>query len=387
MGKDGAPTDAILVQPLMLDGAPVPGADALRVVVKDSIDIAGVATRSGSRLFADAPPARDHADVVRALLDAGCRITGKANMHELAYGVTGINGWTGTPLNPRWPDRIPGGSSSGSAAAVVAGLCDVSLGTDTGGSIRVPAACCGVYGFKPSFGRISRRGVVPARSSLDCVGPFARDLATIERAMAMLDPDFRVDALDVPPRLGWVTVDADAAVKRAVDGRLAMSGCTMVPMALPGMAAAFDAGLAIIAAETFVAFGSYAGSDRLGPDIRDRLQAAGRITADQLAEAEAVRRAFTIEVDAALDHVDALILPTMPVFPPTLVEAADARAAIGGLTRFVRPFNLSGHPALSVPVIAANGLPAGIQIVGRRGSDAALCAVARWLEIPGGEEE
>jgi len=387
MGEDGATADAILVQSFVLDGSAAPRADAPRVAIKDSIDIAGMTTRGGSRLFADAPPASEHADVARALLDAGCRIVGKANMHELAYGVTGINGWTGTPRNPRWPDRIPGGSSSGSAAAVAAGLCDFALGTDTGGSIRVPAACCGVYGLKPSFGRISRRGVMPAESSLDCVGPFARDLATIERAMAMLDPGFAVDPLDAPPRLGWVAVDADAEVKRAVDGRLAASGCMIVPVALPGMAAAFDAGLTIIAAETFAAYGMFVDASGLGADIRERLGAAGRITPDQLDAAEGVRADFAAAVDAVLAQVDALVLPTMPGFPPTLAEAIDPGAAIGGLTGFVRPFNLSGHPALTMPVVAANGLPAGIQLVGRRGGDAALCAVARWLEIPGGEED
>src|SRR5580698_6855331 len=148
-------TDSVFVQTMDLGG------DDLRVGVKDSIDIEGMPTRLACACFADAPPAERHAEVVRALLDAGCRIVGKTNMHELAYGVTGINRWTGTPVNPRAPERVPGGSSSGSAVAVAMQLVDFAVGTDTGGSIRIPSACCGVYGLKPTYGRVSRSGGQP----------------------------------------------------------------------------------------------------------------------------------------------------------------------------------------------------------------------------------
>src|SRR5580700_6083389 len=201
-GEAGA-SDSIFVQPLQLGG------DGPRVGIKDSIDVAGFATRMGSACLADAPPAAQHAVVVRALLAAGCRIVGKTNLHELAYGVTGINRWSGTPTNPRAPERVPGGSSSGSAVAVAAGLVDFSLGTDTGGSIRIPAACCGVYGLKPSYGRVSRRGVHPAHSSLDCVGPFARDIPMLERAMQALDRSFHPQALPAHGTVGWVQVQAN----------------------------------------------------------------------------------------------------------------------------------------------------------------------------------
>ena len=164
------------------------GGQGLRVAVKDSIDMAGYPTCAGSAALAEAPPAARNADVMQAVLDAGCRIVGKTNMHELAYGVTGINDWTGTPINPFYPDRAPCAASSGSAAAVAAGLCDFALGSDTGGSIRTPAACCGVFGFKPSFGRVSRVGAHPKESSLDCIGPFAGSAAMIEKAMAIIDP-------------------------------------------------------------------------------------------------------------------------------------------------------------------------------------------------------
>uniref|UniRef100_UPI0028AB14C1 amidase family protein n=1 Tax=Pseudomonas nitroreducens TaxID=46680 RepID=UPI0028AB14C1 len=155
------------------------GGDGKRVAVKDSIDIAGYPTRCGTRALADAAPAECNAFVVDAVLNAGWQIVGKTNLHELAFGVTGINDWTGTPVNPMAPDRVPGGSSSGSASAVAAGLADIALGTDTGGSVRVPAACCGIAGLKPTFGRVSRDGVHPAQSSLDCVGPFAANMADL----------------------------------------------------------------------------------------------------------------------------------------------------------------------------------------------------------------
>lgn len=364
--------DAILIEELAIGG------DGPTVVVKDSIDIAGYATRAASRVLEDVAPAADHAEVVAALIAAGCRIVGKANMHELAYGVTGLNAWTGTPDNPLYPGRLPGGSSSGSAAAVAADLCDIALGTDTGGSVRIPAACCGVYGLKPSYGRISRRGVMPEQSSLDCVGPFASSLAMIERAMAMMDPTFFVEPAASRPTLGVVTVDADAAVLATIEDRLAESGARLKPVALPGMKAAFDAGLTIIGAENWAALGHLAQSDAMGADVRTRLLAAAAITAEDVAKAERVRAAFIAEVDEAMAGFDALVLPTMPDFPLTLEEAADARAAIR-VTAFVRPFNLSGHPALSIPLEASNGLPVGLQLVGRRGEDARLCAVARAL--------
>ncbi|ODU70612.1 MAG: glutamyl-tRNA amidotransferase [Novosphingobium sp. SCN 66-18] len=364
--------DAIIIQAMSLGG------DGLRVAVKDSLDIAGYPTRGGSAALADAPPAARHADVVQAVLDAGCRIIGKANMHELAYGVTGVNGWTGTPANPLYPGHVPGGSSSGSAAAVAAGLCDFALGTDTGGSIRTPAACCGVFGLKPTFGRVSRRGAHPAVSSLDCVGPFALSMAMLEQAMAIIDPTFQAVETPSAIRLGRVACTADPAVAHAFDAALAGSAAHLKERTLPGMDDAFAANIAIIGAETWAAFGSLVASPDMGDDVRQRLLNASKVNADDLARAEQVRARFRGEVDAALEGVDALVLPTMPVFVPTLEEAADA-AAMLKLTALVRQFNLSGHPALSIPVATPTGLPIGIQLVGRIGGDAALCAAARAL--------
>ncbi len=372
------------------------GGDGPRVGVKDSIDVAGYPTRAGSAALADVGGAQHHAAVVQALLDRGCRIVGKTNMHELAYGVTGINRWSGTPRNPRYPDRIPGGSSSGSAVAVAAGPqgdppVDFTIGTDTGGSIRIPAACCGVYGLKTSYGRISRKGVHPAVSSLDCVGPFARSLAMIERAMALMDESFAADAPPAALRLGIVNVTADPGVVAAVRAALARAAIPSLPIDLPSLEDAYAAGLTIIGAENWSAYGHLVDGPGLGDDVRTRLLGNRSISGAALSAAERCRTLFRAEVDAALERVDALVLPTLPIVPPRLGEAADARAVLR-LTAFVRPFNVSGHPALSIPLETDAHLPAGLQLVGRPGGDAALCAAAHSLvprseTIPGESEE
>jgi amidase len=369
--RAAAATDFIFVERMDLGGS------GPRVGVKDSIDIAGFPTRLGCACLADSPPAREHATVVGALLQAGCRIVGKTNLHELAYGVTGINGWSGTPVNPRAPGRVPGGSSSGSAVAVAAELADFTLGTDTGGSIRIPAACCGVCGLKPSFGRVSRAGVHPARSTLDCVGPLAREVSMLERAMTMIDPSFKPQPMPTRCTLGWLEVDANPAVKSAARAALEGADISLEPVTLPSFAAAFSAGLAIIAAEIWAAFGHLARCEKLGADVRTRLIAASAISSAEVAVAETVRRRLQEEIDEALTHVDALALPTLPDLPLTLAAATDARVALRS-TSCVRPFNVSGHPAITLPIMA-QGLPAGVQLVGRPGGDEALCALARTL--------
>ncbi|QPM90333.1 amidase [Pseudooceanicola algae] len=354
-----------------------------RVAVKECLAVAGLPTRAGSAAFEDAPPATDHAAVVQALLDSGAQIIGLANMHELAYGMTGANAHTGTPQNPLWPDRIPGGSSSGSAVLVAQGSVDFAIGTDTGGSIRQPACCCGVFGLKPSFARISRAGALPVGSSLDCIGPFAQNMAMLTRAMQMLDPDFAPETCDSPPALAMVQTEAEADIQAALDA--ALTGLGDLPtVPLPGMEDAFAAGMTVIGAEIAAEFGALAASNAtLGADIRTRVLAARDITGAQLAEAEAIRTRFTDSFDAALLGRDALILPTLPMVPPTWEQAQDP-AHVLPLTRFVRPFNLSGHPALTIPILTADGLPAGLQIVGHKGADARLCAVASWIcdQIP-----
>lgn len=354
------------------------GAGALRVAVKDTIDIAGLRTRVGSAVFDAEPAATRHAQVVEHVLAGDCTIVGKTHLHELAFGVTGLNARMSTPPNPKFPERVPGGSSSGSAAAVAAGLADFSLGTDTGGSVRIPAACCGVFGIKPTYGRVSRVGVAPPTSSLDCVGVFAGNAPMLAKAMAIIDPSFIPDRGQCAASIGWVQVEADPEIQRAITIAIEHSGFAHAPVTLPTLSQAFDAGLIIINQENWQAFGALVGHPQLGEDVRVRLKAAGETTAASVTCAEDVRMRFSAAVDAALAQVDALVLPTMPDFPLTLAQGADARAAIG-ITSLVRPFNLSGHPAITVPLATPQGLPAGLQLVGRKGDDAHLCRIAECL--------
>lgn len=362
----------IIIQTLDLGG------DGPQVMLKDTLDVAGYATRASSRSLQDAPPAEEHAEVVSHLLAAGARITAKVSLHELAFGTTGINHYTGTPGNPRVPGRIPGGSSSGSAAAVAAGLADFTLGTDTGGSIRIPACCCAVFGFKPTFGRVSRRGVMPAQSSLDCVGPMAASLPMLIRAMGMIEPGFVPAPVPESASIGVLRVTAEPAIHNVVHAALAGSRLPLANLELRYFAAAYDAGMVVINRETHDACGHLLASGGVGADIAGRLAAAGDTTDQALADANQVRQRFTAEVDEALERFDVLALPTMPDFPLRLEDAADTRAVLG-MTSLVRPFNLSGHPALSIPLGSEGGLPVGLQLVGRKGADERLLAIAQRL--------
>jgi amidase len=203
-------------------------------------------------------------------------------------------------------------------------------------------------------------------------------MALIEAAMAIIDPTFRAVSAPSTLRLGRVACEASADVTGAFDHALGRGEASLTPMTLALFDAAFAANIAIIGAETWSAFGHLTAGEGLGDDVRTRLLKARNVDATQLHEAERVRTAFRAEVDASLEELDALVLPTMPVFPPTIAEAADPVAALA-LTALVRQFNLSGHPALTIPAKTARGLPIGIQLVGRIGGDEVLCAVGRSL--------
>lgn len=374
----------IFVQSLDLAGDATHRDAAPTVAIKDSIDIAGTPTRAGSRSLDDAPPAAENAEIVDNLLAAGWRITGKTTMHELAFGTTGINRWAGTAPNLKYPDFVPGGSSSGSAAAVAAGLVDAAIGTDTGGSVRIPAACCGVFGLKPTFGRVSRRGVMPARSTLDCVGPFAQDMDRLIACMAGIDPTFG----PLPPidgvAIGLLETDADDAIAAAVRARVEAAGLPVESVALTGMHAAFEAGLSVINVETWAACAALVETGLVGEDVAVRLRNAARTTVEDVARAEAVRTAFTAEVDALLARVAVVALPTMAGPPPLVADAGDTSRLVR-MTTLVRPFNLSGHPAIAIPLPPVGGATASLQLVAAKGEDELLCAVAAHIakRLPG----
>lgn len=353
-----------------------------RVVVKDTIDVAGSSTRCGTLALADVAPSTRDAAVVQRLRSAGWRIVGKTYLHELAFGTTGVSLSRSSPVNPMWPQLVPGGSSTGSAVAIAASMAELALGTDTGGSIRVPAACCGVIGLKPTFGLVDRRGVAPVHSSLDCVGPLAADMPTVIEAMKALVPGFQRRLLPQHLRISQLRVrchkDAAAAAGVALsvweDAR--SLGISSVSSAL--FEPAFDAGICIINYETWAAWGSLVDGGRLGKDVEARLRRASQTTEEDVAGAEKVRVAFREEIDRLFDACDLLALPTLAGLPPAVEEASQADMA-AVMTSLVRPFNLSGHPAISIPVQGQARGPYSLQLVARRGADDFLCSAAEEL--------
>ena len=263
--------------------------DGIRLAVKDLIDVAGVPTTAGSRaLAATAAPAESDAPCLAGARAAGARIVGKANMDELAFGASGVNAYFGTPVNPLDPGRVPGGSSSGSAVAVAGGEADLAYGSDTGGSIRVPSAFCGVTGLKTTHGRIPLAGVWPLAPSMDTIGPMARDVAGVAAGLALLEPGFSVDA-GAAARVGRIRladVDVDPVIDAAVDAALARCGVEVIEVSLPGWGAARRTSDVIIDAEAAVSnrvlLAGPARRDLLSPRVRAGLGEAQAVTSAQL---------------------------------------------------------------------------------------------------------
>ena len=354
-------------------------AKGLRVAIKDCLDIADSPTRCGSAAAEGTPAARGDTDIVQALLAAGCHITDKTRMPALDSGTTKLNAQSGTPVNPIWPDRIAGGSSAGAAVAVASGAVDFAIGTDTGGSIRQSAICCGVIGFKPSYDQPSRRAVSPAESSLNCIGPIARSIPMIEAAMTAMDPSFAPTTLTRAPKIARVDCRFDRRIADSLLFPMMEQGYIVPRVLLQGFDDASRAEMIISAAETYAAFGNFLAQDsHLDEDNRARLEAAGKILPADLIWAEAVRRDFSAEIDLLLEDYDAILTPALPIAPPLLTQAQDP-AAILPLTKYLRPINLSGHPAIVLPVKTRENLPAGLQIIGRKSADAELCAIASWF--------
>ncbi|MFC3051987.1 amidase [Kordiimonas pumila] len=351
------------------------GDSGYTVALKDVIDIKGFPTKAGSAAFNTRNPARVNASIVENLLSSGCRIVGKTTLHELAYGVTGMNAWAGTPVNFNYPDLIPGGSSSGSAVAVAANLCDFSIGTDTGGSIRLPAACCGVYGIKPTFGRLSRHGLTPNSSSLDCVGPFAASAQMLHEAMRCLDPCFAALPDISGLSIGWLDVKALPEIQEGVQAKAAILNPDMKHLSSSLIEDAHMAGITIMAHEMSELFAPLVETGLLGPDIAERLKLASGVTANAVADAERVRVAFTKELNTLFETYDVLALPTLPYFPPRVEDATDMLNIVS-ITSLTRPFNLSGHPAIALPAGSLNGKPLSLQLVAPKGMDERLIAFA-----------
>lgn len=357
-----------------------------RVAVKDLIDMAGLPTTAGSRPVADAakPAERDAACLagLRAAMDAGrARFVGKTNLHELAYGISGINAAFGTPVNPLDRRRVPGGSSSGSGAAVAAGEADIAYGTDTGGSIRIPAACCGITGLKTTWGRISLAGVRPLAPGLDTVGPMARDVAGVAAGMALLEPGFTV-ASESPRSVGVLAIEADPRVTAAIDDALRTAEFDMVPVRIPGLDKVIAASITVLNAQAWQAnrdLVAVAG-DQLGSDVKERLKLSSAITPEQVTAAEAVITHWRETLAGLWQQVDLLAAPSLLGFPPVL-EEADIMHKLRALTA---PVNAAGLPSLALPVPArgsdAGPIPPSVQLIGPPNGEERLLAAGARLE-------
>lgn len=355
-------------------------AGAKRLAVKDCIDVAGAPTTAGSRVLADrAEPAERDAACLARFRRAGVAIVGKANLHEICFGATGVNPHFGTPVNPLDPTRIPGGSSSGSGVAVAAGEADWALGTDTTGSVRNPAACCGVVGLRPTFGLIATEGTRPLAPSLDTVGILARTVADVVDALAVAVPDLASSlSAPAPATVGRLRIPGtDPRYDAAIDRALVDSELTVVEVHLAGWDAATTAARTILFAEAWVTNADLyrEAASRLSPDVAERLAEASTLAAEDVARARRTRETWRAEVDGWLGRgVEALVLPSLLAVPPRLDEHTSASNPAA-----LAPSLLAG-PALTLPVPCARPLPAGLQLLGVPGAEASLLALAARLE-------
>jgi amidase len=348
------------------------------VAVKDAIDVAGVPTTAGCAAVADvAEPAAADAACVATARAQGARIVGKANLHELCFGTGGLNPWFGNPVNPVAPDRLPGGSSSGSAVAVATDEADVGYGTDTGGSVRLPAACCGVAGLKTTLGRISTDGVWPLSGSLDTIGPIARDVAGVIEGMRLLEPGFDASTTPAATTVGrFRPADVDPALDAAIDAALAEAGFEVVEIELAGWVGAGMPFATLILTEAWaVDHHVYdRAPDRISDEIRARLESGRDWNSASVEPAKAAQRAWRDEVAALFERVQVVAMPTLAGQPPRLEEGNVPN-------HLVFPWNVAGTPALALP-LAVEGwsMPGSVQLCGPAGGEELLCATGEVLE-------
>lgn len=359
--------------------------------VKDLMWVHGLPRLCGAPELADPEPAQRDAAAVAMLRQAGAHIAMTLQTHQFAYGII-----TPQTRNPRAHDRVAGGSSGGSAAAVAAGLVDVALGTDTGGSIRIPAACCGVPGIKPTFGSVPVDGVQALAPSLDTVGPLARDVTLLGRALSvLLGRDAGGWAPTGPARVGVPVQVADQAldveVRACWERRLrdlAAGGVAVREVSLPSLGEAPRANSVILAIEALATHGELLGArpDGWWPQVRRRLEAARSLTGDDLRAAGQVRARLRAEFGEVLRDVDVLVLPTLACRVPAagaedVMVDGRSEAVTPALTRLTNPWNLIGAPAGSVPAGRdTDGGPIGLQVVGGWDQEATVLGVMAMLE-------
>jgi aspartyl-tRNA(Asn)/glutamyl-tRNA(Gln) amidotransferase subunit A len=351
----------------------------IRLAVKDLFDTAGVTTTYGSVIFADHVPT-ESAEVVRRLEAAGYASVGKTNLHEFAFGVTSMNPHFGWVPNPLASGRIAGGSSGGSAAALSLGLADAALGSDSGGSIRIPAAYCGIVGLKPTFGLVSLEGCFPLAPSYDHAGPMARDVATCTAMLEVLADGFEataVDLADLRVALAWTDEAQPGVSARVKESAALFPHCE--PIDFPHGQGHVPVFMHETGQTHRSLFDEHA--DEYGEDVAWKLrELCFPVTEAELAEAERAREALREHAEQLLEGFDLLLTPTQGFVAPTYDESAND-AIRTSITRFTNPFNALGWPALALPCGPAElGLPASVQIVGRPGADALVLAAGSALE-------
>jgi aspartyl-tRNA(Asn)/glutamyl-tRNA(Gln) amidotransferase subunit A len=377
------------------------------ISLKDNFWTRGVRTTAGSKILADFVPEED-SEAAGRLARAGTILLGKTNMHEFAYGITGENSHYGGSRNPWAPDRISGGSSGGSAVAVATGMAFASVGTDTGGSIRIPSSMCGIVGLKPTFGLVSVAGVVPLAPSFDHAGPLARsvtDACMILEAIAgkypkgETRPDYRKLRKNRPRhfRVGWPKdfffEGVDGEVRRLIEvaaKEFESLGARIEEVSLPRLKGSIDEVTNLVVAEAshyHESQGYYpARAGEYSEDVRQRLESGHGLLAVDYLRAFAKRKEIEDDFAAALKQVDVIIAPTSPIPAPPIgaieVQVAGRTEAVRPtLLRLSRPSNLTGLPALSIPCgYTREGLPVGMQLIGPRWGEARLLAIAQAYE-------
>lgn len=410
--RHGAATNAFITftPDAALDDARRCDADAARghwrgalhgipISYKDLIDVAGTVTTAGSRVLPETPAARD-AEVAARLRAAGAVSLGKTNLHEFAFGTTSEDSAFGAVRNPLDLSRMAGGSSGGSAAAVATGIGFASVGTDTGGSIRIPAALCGTVGFKPAYGDVPASGVVPLSTSFDHVGPLARsvdDAWVMWRVMrGQAGDEMARDArpvkglkLGVPAEYFFdVLEDGVRAAWQSAIEALAREGAILREVSIPHASTITDTYVPVVFYESWAWHKDFIATrrDKYTPAVGSRLEMGQKVTAEQYAQALRGRDVLTADVDAALADVDVLALPAMPVTAPprgtTEVRFGDRVEPVRALMlRLTQLFDISGHPAMSLPLATPGSpLPSGLQLAGRKDQPERLLGAAAGIE-------
>ena len=377
-----------------VDRGPLHG---LPISIKDLIDIAGQVTTAGSLVLADNVATAD-APVITRLREAGAVLIGKTNLHEFALGTTCEDSGFGPVRHPRDPSRSPGGSSGGSAVSVATGMAAMSVGTDTGGSIRIPSAACGVVGLKPSRHDVPTAGVIPLSTTFDHVGPLTTnvaDAAALWRVLAarpndvVAPPDVR--SLRLAMLDGYFLQPLESPVRDAFERTvvaLRKAGAQIEKRSLAATSTILDVYVRVVLSEAAAWHARYLDErgDRYQPNVRARLLVGRNFTAVDYLSARESCEAFRVSVDLALHDVDAQLLPTLPILAPPLgqdeIMIGDARVPIrAAMLRNTQLFNMTGHPAITLPMRMPDGvLPAGVQLVGRLDQTSTLLAIAASCE-------